>query len=92
MEEKTSTGQSFIDSLKSKSIIFVLILVLATGAVCSYFYQNSPQHAIAINDFQKEIFVKEKQAAKTIDAMNEIIIHSSVDSLIHYPFADTDIS
>ena len=92
MEEKTKASQPLIDSLKSKSIIFVLLLVLATGVVCSLFYQHSPKHAIAIAPFQKELFAKEKLAAKTINALNDIIIHSSTDSLIHYPFTNNDIS
>jgi hypothetical protein len=59
--------------------------------VCGYLYQISSRHAIQISEFQLELLTKEKQAAITIDAMNEIIIHSSIDSLIHYPFANNDI-
>ncbi|MDD4971655.1 MAG: ATP-binding protein [Paludibacter sp.] len=92
MKEKTKTGPALIDSFKSNYLILALILAIATGLICGFFYINSPKNAIPIDKFQKELFVKEKIAATTIEAMNEIIIHSSTDSLIHYPFATNDIS
>jgi len=80
------------NSFKLNYLIIALILFIATGLICGFLYQSSPKHAIAIGEFQSELLVKEKLAAKTIDEMNDIIVHSSIDSLIHYSFARNDIS
>lgn len=72
--------------------IIALLLSIATGLVCDYFYKVSPKHAIRIEKFQEQLFQKEKQAATTLEKLKQIIVHTSVDSLIHYPFANNDIS
>lgn len=87
----TKTNTNPANSFKSYFLYLSLILCVATGLICGYLYQTSPKHAIQIGEFQKELFAKEKQAATTIDAMNRIIVHSSIDSLIHYPFGNNDI-
>jgi len=92
MKNTNKTDISIFDSFKSSYLILSLLVAIATGLVCGYYYHKSPKHTIPIGEFQKELLVKEKQAAKTIDEMNNIIIHSSTDSLIHYPFANNDIS
>ena len=92
MKQKDETDIKLIDSFKSNYLILGLVLAIATGLICGYFYQTSPKRAIPIGRFQKELVEKENLAAKTIDEINDIIIHSSTDSLIHYPFADNDIS
>ena len=77
---------------KSYYLIIAVIIFTLTGLICGYFYQNSPKNAIVITKFQKVLSVKEDLASKTLEDMNQIIIHSSVDSLIHYPFAKNSIS
>lgn len=86
---KTNTHPS--NSFKSYFLYLLLILCVATGLISGLLYHASPKQAIQISDFQQELFAKEKQAATTMEAMNKIIIHSSIDSLIHYPFANNDI-
>jgi len=80
---KDSTNKTIKDtnSIKSVYLILVMLLCISTGLICGYIYQNSPKHAIVLNEFQKELLIKEKQALKTMDEMNQIIVHSSVDSL-----------
>ncbi|HEY5592659.1 MAG TPA: ATP-binding protein [Paludibacter sp.] len=76
----------------NRVLFFALLLSLATGLVCDYFYRDSPQHVINTANFQNQLKEKETQAAKTLDDLQQIIIHSSIDSLIHYPFSNNDIS
>lgn len=76
----------------SSILLIALLMSIATGLACDYFYNNSPQHTIQIAEFQTQLIQKEKKATQTIEALNQIIIHSSIDSLIHYPFEDKDIS
>ncbi len=82
--------------MKTKKSIRILAIILfscfLTGLVCDYFYRISPKHAIKIENFRNELNLKEKQSAKTLDILKQIIIHTSIDSLIHYPFAKNDIS
>jgi len=92
MKNTTKTDISIFDSFKSSYLILALIVTIATGLVCGYYYHISPKHTIPIGEFQKELLVKEKLAAQTIKEMNDIIIHTSTDSLSHYPFANNDIS
>ena len=89
-ESLSNSGQNNI--YKSYYLIIALIICTLTGLICGYLYQNSPKNAIVISKFQKVLAVKEKLASKTLDDLNQIIIHSSVDSLIHYPFAKNSIS
>ena len=72
--------------------IIALLISIGTGLVCDYVYNSSPRHAINTEKFQTQLILKEKQAAKTLEDLKQIIIHSSVDSLIHYPFVNNDIS
>jgi len=91
--KKTSfpnTGKN--NRYKSYYLIIALIICVLTGLVCGYYYHNSPKNVISISKFQKVLSQKEELASKTLEDMNEIIIHSSVDSLIHYPFAKNSIS
>jgi signal transduction histidine kinase len=76
----------------NRILIALLITSILAGFVCNYFYIRSPKNAIRIESFQQQLKMKENQAAGTLDVMKEIIIHSSKDSLIHYQFADNDIS
>ncbi|MDP4238787.1 MAG: ATP-binding protein [Bacteroidota bacterium] len=78
--------------LFTNSLLIALILSIATGLMCGYLYQTSPKNVVSISKFQKELLVKEKLAEKTIEDMNEIITHSSIDSLIHYPFVKNGTS
>jgi len=79
-------------SFFSYYLVLAVIVCILTGMTSGYFYQNSPKHVIIIEDFQNVLLAKEKLAAKTLNEMTQIIIHSSVDSLIHYPFAKNSIS
>jgi len=92
MKHLTNIKRVPINLFKSYYLILAVILLVATGSVCGYIYQNSPKHAIDINSFQQVLSDKEKLADNTLADMNEIIIHSSVDSLIHYPFLKNSIS
>ena len=76
----------------NRILIFALLLSVVAGLVCDYFYNSSPKNAVDITAFQKQLTTKETQAATTMDELKSIIIHSSIDSLIHYPFAKNDIS
>ncbi|HET7733298.1 MAG TPA: hypothetical protein VFK73_05605, partial [Paludibacter sp.] len=78
---------------KNNRILIILLLIsIVAGLVCNYFYETSPKHAIRAGEFQKQLKIKEDKAAKTLDDMKEIIVHSSKDSLIDYPFENNDIS
>ena len=92
MKKTNKTDRSVLGSFTSSYLVLALVIAIASGLACGYFYQSSPKRAIPIHDFQKELLIKEKLAANTIADMNDIIVHSSVDSLIHYPFANNDIS
>ena len=80
------------NSFKSYFLFLALMLSITTGVICGYLYQTSPKHAVPIGKFQQVLLLKEKEAVKTIDDLNKIIVHTSVDSLIHYSFAKNDIS
>jgi len=73
-------------------LLYALLISIVTGLVCDYFYNASPQHIIQTTSFQKQLIAKETLAAKTLDDLQQIIVHSSIDSLTHYPFANNDIS
>jgi two-component system, NtrC family, nitrogen regulation sensor histidine kinase NtrY len=78
---------------KNNRILNILLLTsIIAGLVCNYFYETSTKNAIRTGEFQQQLTFKENQAANTLDDMEEIIIHSSKDSLIDYPFAKNDIS
>lgn len=79
---------------KKSSRIFIITLIscILSGLICDYLYRISPQHAIQIENFRSELTLKEKQSAKTLDEIKQIIIHTSIDSLIHYPFIKNDIA
>lgn len=78
---------------KNNRILFlILFLSIASGLVCDYFYKTSPHHAIRIEEFQDKLHQKETIAEKTLEELKQIIIHSSVDSLIFLPIANNDIS
>ncbi len=76
----------------NRILIFALLVSVAAGLACDYFYNLSPKNAIDIVAFQKQLNSKESQAAKTLNDLKSIIVHSSIDSLIYYPFAKNDIS
>ncbi|MFT3754128.1 MAG: ATP-binding protein [Paludibacter sp.] len=73
-------------------LISLLLISIAAGLLCNYFYESSPKYAINTARFQQKLTSKEEQAAKTLEDLKGIIIHSSKDSLINYPFASNDIS
>jgi two-component system, NtrC family, nitrogen regulation sensor histidine kinase NtrY len=73
-------------------LVIALVLSITFGLVCDFIYQQSPKHSIKVKRFQAELIRKENQAAKTLEEMKGIIIHSSVDSLIHYSFGNEDIT
>ena len=70
------------------ALLFSILIALA----CEFFYKTSPVTAINIENFQSQLSDKESKASKVIDDLQQIIIHSSNDSLIHFPFANDDIS
>lgn len=76
----------------NRLLINLLLIFIVAGLVCSYFYEKSPQYAINTVKFQQKLNLKEEQAAKTLDDLKNIIVHSSKDSLINYPFSTNDIS
>ena len=76
----------------NRILIFGLLLSVVAGLVCNYFYNSSPKNAVDITAFQKQLSAKETKAATTMNELKSIIIHSSIDSLIHYPFAKNNIS
>ena len=79
-------------SLRVKILFSTLILSLTFGLICNFFYTNSPKHAIRIKEFQQQLNSKETRAENTVNKLRDIIIHSSVDSLSHFPFEDDEIS
>ena len=76
----------------SRILIFVLLLSVVSGLVCDYLYYNSPKKAIDLNQFQSQLKKKELEASNTLKDIKKIIVHSSIDSLIKYPFVKEDIS
>ena len=79
-------------SKNNRILIALLITSIVSGLVCNYFYERSPKQAIITGEFQQQLKTKEDQATNTLDDLKKIIIHSSKDSLINYPFATNDIS
>lgn len=77
--------------LRIKILFSTLIFALIFGLLCDFFYTNSPKNAIRISEFQHQLNFKENRVEKTINELKDIIIHSSVDSLSHFPFEDNDI-
>jgi len=73
-------------------LLIALFICIATGLVCEYFYQVSPRKAIQTEKFETQLIKKETEAAKTLDELKQILIHYSEDSLIYYPFTNSDIS
>src|SRR5665647_338231 len=73
-------------------LLYALLLSIATGLWCDYIYKKSPENAINSADFQNKLIGKETQAAKILNDLQQIIVHSSIDSLTHYPFANNDIA
>ncbi len=69
-----------------------MLIAIVGGLVCTYFYDISPSNAIRMDEFRTELTQKEAEANKTTEDFKQIIIHSSVDSLIHYPIRGNDIS
>ncbi|MDD4992764.1 MAG: ATP-binding protein [Paludibacter sp.] len=76
----------------NRLFIIIMLISIVSGLMCDYFYQLSPSHVINVSEFQAQLNVKETKAAQTLEKMKEIITHTSIDSLSHYPFADDDIS
>ena len=79
-------------SLKIRIVFLILFATLVTGLLCSYFYENSPKHAIHISTFQRQLNSKEAEAESIVEELKNIIIHSSVDSLSQFTFTNNDIS
>ncbi len=73
-------------------LIITLLFSLVTGFVCEYLYKTSPQRAINTENFQRKLDEKENEAALTLEKLKQIIIHTSVDSLINYPFENDGIT
>ena len=85
-----NTFRSF--SLKIRIVFFILLAALVTGLLCDLFYENSPKQAIQLQAFQQQLNSKEDAAESTVEKLKSILIHSSVDSLSHFPFENDDIS
>jgi len=85
-----------MSSIQRKStnsyLVIALLLSITVGFACDFFYQQSPKRSINLKNFQNELTRKEKLADKTLEEMKKIIIHSSVDSLIHHSFGNEDIT
>jgi len=71
--------------------LIALLISIVIGLVCDYFYKTSDLRAIKIEHFQTQLIDKEVEAAKTIENIKQIIIHTSIDSVIHYPFSENGI-
>lgn len=76
----------------TKISLLLLFIFIISGFVCDYVYRISPRHAINLKDFQTQIYEKQEQADKTLQLMKDIVIHSSTDSLLHFPFSNDDIT
>jgi len=73
-------------------IIYAFFICIICGIISTWFYNQSPSHAIQINKFQSELIQKEKLAATTLSDMEKIIVRYNTDSLISYPYINNDIS
>ena len=63
---------------KTNRILIVLLFAgVIAGLVCNYFYEISPKHTFQIAKFQKQLAIKEGQAAKTLEDLKLIITRSS---------------
>jgi len=81
--------------MRNKKLIFTsitLLISIITGLVCDYAYKTSPKNDIQTVKFQSELIEKEKEATKTLEYLKQVIIHTSIDSLAHYPFSSNNIS
>ena len=79
--------------MKSPRILLIgLFISIAAGLVCDYFYSVSPQRVINTSHFQEQLIAREQLAEATMKSIEQIIRASNTDSLIHYPFANNDIS
>lgn len=80
--------------MKKSTIISIILLLffILSGFVCDYFYRVSPSHAINLQRFQSQLNEKQAQADKTLELMKDVLIHSSPDSLISFPFSKNDIT
>ena len=76
----------------NRILVTLLIISLVTGLICNFFYETSPQNVIKIHKFQQELEIKENQAKITLEAIKQIIIHSSKDSLSRFQFDNNDIT
>lgn len=72
--------------------IFALLISIVVALICDYFYKTSGLHAIKIEKFQSQLIEKENKASNTLEDLKQILVHTSLDSLIHYPFANDGIS
>lgn len=62
------------------------------GMLFGGLYRTSPERAVNVKKFQKQLERKEKKAFSTILALREMLQKATPDSLIAYPFPDDDIS
>ncbi|MFZ4724832.1 MAG: sensor histidine kinase [Paludibacter sp.] len=78
---------------KSNNILLITLLsCFISGLICDFLYRQSPKYALHTVNFQTQLNKKEALAAKTLIQLQQIIVHSYVDSLAHFPFAGNDIS
>ena len=76
----------------NRILLITLLSCFVTGLICDFLYRQSPKYALHTVNFQTQLNKKEALAAKTLIQLQQIIVHSSVDSLAHFPFAANDIS
>ncbi|MBP1677077.1 MAG: integral rane sensor signal transduction histidine kinase [Bacteroidetes bacterium] len=77
---------------KYRRELYLLLASIMVTILLSLFYQISSHKSIHLKEFQKTIIAKQRLADKKIKTIENVIIHSSADSLRHLHFADHDIS
>ncbi len=77
--------------IKLKVLIAGLLISLAIGLLCGFFYDLSPKYSIHPQKIEKQINKLENIAESTSEKLKNIIIHSSVDSLGKFNFEDNGI-
>jgi len=70
----------------------LLCVFLTSGIIFGTIYRTSPNRAVNIERFQKELHAKEALVFSTLHELHELLADNSADVLINFPFPDNEIS
>jgi len=87
---KNTEGTSFVLSCFRAFALLCIFLIL--GIIFGEIYRTSPNRAVNIERFQKELHTKEALAFNTLHELREMLADNSADVLINFPFPNNEIS